>query len=252
MKFLTGKGTIAGASQAILVSQSRTLLQFSDGSFAVRRGVYLVANCPYLVAGATVTVTVSIDGHSVIGYDDSTTADYDVFTKSTRMLPNTCIESAEHVLKCMHANAHSTALIDNGTMARVSMSAGGSVADIDADDMNETAFGAFPHGLDGIVDATLTGFAPGDGMALVYSLRPDRRGKAWTCHAVAILLKSLSPFGPFVVVSEVFAPDDGSDVQMTQQWGLGFYQHAQDFRDAYAKCMPPSKYTLWKLSAAHR
>ena len=95
-------------------------------------------------------------------------------------------------------------------------------------------------------------FLPGDGMALVYSRNPAARGNKWTVHAVAVLLKSTYVFDRFMVVSEVFAPDDGTPIQMTNGWGLGFYLDVQDFRDAYFQVMKPSHYTLWKLSAAQR
>ena len=253
MRFLTGTATRAdGGVVAIQSSSQRTLLKFPDGTYAVRENYFRAGPCPYLMFGGVQTLTVSIDGHSYPGYQDSTTANYIPFRKSARELPNTCIESVEHVLKCLHANAHQVAPIAENTGAVVSMSIGAHAADIDVDDMNDTAFAAFPHGLDNAVDATGEGFVPGDGMALVYSRNPANRGDKWTVHAVAVLLKSTYVWDRFVVVSEVFAPDDGTPVQMTNDWGLGFYLDAQDFRDAYFQVMKPSHYTLWKLSAAPR
>ncbi|RZF30404.1 hypothetical protein EVC45_07950 [Paraburkholderia sp. UYCP14C] len=169
------------------------------------------------------------------------------------MLPDTCIECAEHTLKCVHANAHSGARIDDGIGARVLMSIGGTSADIDVDDMNQIAFDAFPpHRINNAVDATREGFEPGDGMALVYSLNPNRRGTQWTVHAVAVLLKSTSVWDRFIVVTEMFAADDGSDVEMKNDWSLSCYLDAQDFEDNFSQIMKPTKYPLWKLSAVPR
>jgi len=249
------KGTATGAdgrSVDVQVSNQRTLLKFADGSFAVKDSCYRVGACPYLVFGTAVRMTVAVSNLSAVDSVDSVTADYVPFRKGTQSLPNTCIESAEHVLKGLHVNAHSTACITNGTGARVSMSIGTRTADIDEEDMIDTAFGAFPDSLENVVDASREGFEPGDGMALVYSRKPSGRGKNWTVHAVAVLLKSTSVWDPFIVVSEVFAPDDGSTVQMTTDWDLACFLGAQDFKDSYFSCMPTSKYTLWKLSAATR
>lgn len=253
MKLLKGSATDSdGARVPVMVSQQRTLLRFADGTFAVRENYYRSVACPYLVFGAAKRFTVSIEGHSHEGFDDSVTANFRPFHKSDLLLPNTCIGSAEHALKCIHANAHSVAPIGDGTGARVSMSIGDRRADIDEEDMNEFGFATFPHGLDNAVDATLEGFEPGDGMALVYSRDPARRGRKWTVHAVAVLLKSTYVWDPFVVVSEVFAPDDGSDERMTDDWALACYSGAQDFKDSYFQVMSPKHYTFWKLRATPR
>lgn len=253
MRLLAGTATDAdGRRFDIAASSQRTLLKFGDGTFAVRDGFYRAANGPYVVFGPDKRLTVSITGHAYPGFDDSTMYDYKTFRKSDLMLPNTCIECAEHVLKCVHANAHSVGILGNGVGARVSMSIGDRSHDVDEDDMNESAFANFPHGLVGARDATLEGIEPGDGMALVYSRNPARRGKKWTVHAAAVLMKSVWVWDRFVVVSEVFAPDDDKDAEMTMDWGLSCYLDAQDFKDAYFQVMPPSHYTLWKLSAARR
>ncbi len=254
MKFYSGTATIGTNAHVVDISQARSLVKFIDGSFAVRRGAYRSSG-PYLdLVHANVSITVSIDGHSAAGHNDATTADYDIFRKAARMLPNTCIESAEHVLKCVHANAHQTAPIDNGQGAQVSMTIPGLTWDIDQHDMDEQAFAAFPHGMapaDARIDAIRDAFEPGEGLALVYSKDPTRRRAGdWKIHAVAVLLKSTSPFDPFLLVSEVFAPDDGSDIQMTADWNVACYSNPMDFREHYKQCMPAAKYSLWKLSAA--
>ncbi|SDR61783.1 hypothetical protein [Paraburkholderia tuberum] len=253
MKFLSGSATDADHVKAdVEVSQQRTLLKFADGTFAVRENKYKTIANPYLEFGPQKTFTVSIHGHSYGDVSDSTTANYLLFRNSSLMLPNTCIECAEHTLKCIHANAHSAARIEDNTGARVLMSIGNTSADIDVDDMNNEAFDAFPHGITNAADATLEGFAPGDGMALVYSLNPAQRGNQWTVHAVAVLLKSVYVWDRFIVVTEMFAPDHGSDVEMKNDWSLSCYLDAQDFKDTYSYLMKPAKYTLWKLSAMPR
>jgi hypothetical protein len=245
-----------GNKVAAKVSQMSTLLKFDDQTFAVREGHYRAKAGPYLHFGACKRYTVPTIGsiNKDGNFEESLTADFRLFRKNGNLkLPNTCIESAEHVLKCVHANRHSVDCIANDSGARVSMSIGTHGGDIDRDDMGEVAFAAFPHGVNAVADAAREGFEPGDGMALVYSGDPKRRKKGeWTVHAVAILLKSTHLWDPFVVVSEVFAPDDGEDVQMTDDWVLSCYRYPQDFKDRYFECMKPDKYTLWKLSAAVR
>jgi hypothetical protein len=254
MRFYKGTATdTLGAKHNVDVSQARTLVKFDDGRFAVRAGYYRRAVCPYLEAGHSMRLTVSVNGHSFGKYDDTITGDFDIFRKAALMLPNTCIESAEHVLKCTRSNAHVMNPIANGVGARVKMSIPGCSYDIDEFEMDEKAFEAFPQGPDLGVDATLGGFEPGEGMALVYSRDPELREEGkWKVHAVAVLLKSSYQFDPFVVVSEVFAPDDGRELQMTLGWKLAFYQGAQDFRDHYQCGMSPTEYSLWKLSSEQR
>lgn len=251
MKFLKGTATgNDGKRVDVLVSSQRTLLKYADGSFAVRDGGFRGTGGPYLAFGARVRLAVRIDGHAYDGHDDAIAADYLPFRKSAVSLPNTCIESAEHVLKCLHANAHSVDLIPGDTGAHIWASLGDRSADIDVDDLNEVAYGAFKGKLRSVVDAANEGFDPGEGMALVDSRNPTHKQGGWTVHAVAVLLKSSSIWDRFIVVSEAFA--DGSGLKMTTGWKVAAYESAQDFKDAYFNCMPPSKYTLWKLSATPR
>jgi hypothetical protein len=235
------------------ISQQRTLVFLDDNTFAVRADRFFAGNCPYIEPRERLQLTVSLDGHSYGSDSDAVTAEYQVFARSNVSLPNTCIESAEHVLKCTHKNAHHTRRIGNNRGPRVTMSCGERAADIDNVDMPEFASETFPRGLETAVDATSAGFQAGEGMALVYSRDPGGRSEgAWTVHAVAVLLNSTYVWDPFLVVSEVMAPDDGRRIGMTADWDLSVYKNAQDFKDSDPRAVPSDTYTLWKLSAADR
>lgn len=88
----------------------------------------------------------------------------------------------------------------------------------------------------------------------LFSSQPRKAGseRAYEISRSPCVPKSTYVFDRFMVVSEVFAPDDGSPVQMTNDWAPSVYLDAQDFRDAYFQVMKPTHYTLWKLSAARR
>ena len=111
MKTYSGKF----GDKVVQVSQAKNLVIFDEATFAIRRGTYSMRPCPYLVLMASETALVTIDGHAFGGNHDGITALYDIYRKKSVALPNTCIESAEHVLKCMRANRHETAPIGNGS-----------------------------------------------------------------------------------------------------------------------------------------
>jgi len=250
MKFYTGQFDGAAVTR---VSQCKGLVVLDDNRFAVLHGQYAGGASPYLTLESSGNHVVTIDGHAHAALGAAAPAVYDIYRRSAVSLPNTCIESAEHVIKCLHANAHQAGKIANGTGARVSMSVGGTSADIDVADMNETAAGLFRGRIGAAtVDACREAIDPGDGMALVFTSQRERPDDKWTVHAVAVLLKSTWAFDRFMVVSEVFAPDDGRGVRMIRGWSLAYFADPQDFKDSYAGVMPATQYTLWKLSAAAR
>jgi len=250
MKFYTGK---FDGQTVLRISQCKGLVVLDRNRFAVLKDHYSGGASPYLALESSGDHVVTLDGHVHAGSAAPAAATYDIYRRTGVSLPNTCIESAEHVIKCLHANAHQTGLIANGTGARVSMSVGTQAADIDVADMNETAAATFRGRIsDATPDACSEAIAPGDGMALVFTSQRARPDNLWTVHAVAVLLKSTWPFDRFMVVSEVFAPDDGRGVRMIRGWSLGFYVDPQDFKESYAGVMPSAQYTLWKLSAAAR
>jgi hypothetical protein len=232
MKFFLGK---AGKKER-LVSQAKRLILFGDDfqdivQFAVMSGKYLAAtSCPYLnLKSKNIELTVDIKGH-----DTPQRNAYDIFEKTTVSLPNTCVEAAEHALKCMFKGSHSGGRIKDGDGAEISMQLGDSVKyDIDQEDMNEKSFKFF-GGKGSAADAKTELFRPGEGMALVFSKSESSRKEGeWKVHALAIVLVSQDPFDQFMIVEEEFSADEeNKKVKMGKSWKLA------------------TKYKLWKLTAS--
>lgn len=237
-------GKFDGKSATMSINGTLVIL---DGRFAVESGSYNLKPCPYLRK-------ISSGRHTVELRTKTNTAVYDIFEKTTKELPNTCIESAEHLIKSMHANHHATAPYENGNGAEVVMSIHTApVANIDKVSMITWAKKAFPTGpRRGTVDASRDKFESGEGMALVYSSPEERKDAEWTVHAVGVLMNSTKATDRFLVVSEVFAPDleDDPDVDMSSDWHVRFFRDAADFKAHYSSVMPASKYTLWKIATA--
>jgi hypothetical protein len=177
---------------------------------------------------------------------------YDIFEKTTVSLPNTCVEAAEHALKCMFKGSHSGGRIKDGDGAEISMQLGDSVKyDIDQEDMNEKSFKFF-GGKGSAADAKTELFRPGEGMALVFSKSESSRKEGeWKVHALAIVLVSQDPFDQFMIVEEEFSADEeNKKVKMGKSWKLAAYRDATDFVFTYHEIMPATKYKLWKLRAS--
>lgn len=245
-----------GVVHHVKISQQHTLIQFKT-YIAVRCGRYVHAG-PYLEQiGTKVSLTVNINGHSLVAdqTDSSVTADYDIFKKANLQLPNTCIESAEHAIRGIFSNAHQVEAYDNNDkhpVAKIRASIPGRYFDINRRDALAAVRNIFRHGfdVDAQKDAIHEIFNPGEGMALIWSHGEKARENGdWKLHAVAVLLRSTYVFDPFMAVSEVFAPDIDEAIEMKNDWKLAFYQNAQEFRDNYRGCMPPQNYSLWKIKA---
>ena len=250
MKFLLGKAE----EKECLISQAKRLIFLGDNAqdivqFAVMSGKYLAAtSCPYLnLKSKNIELTVDIKGH-----DTPQRNAYDIFEKTPVSLPNTCIEAAEHALKCMFKGSHSRRRIKDGEGAEISMQMGDSVKfDIDEEDMNEKSFEFF-RGKGSAADAKTELFRPGEGMALVFSKSDkSRREGEWKVHALAIVLMSQDPFDRFMIVEEEFSADEeNKKVMMGKSWKLAAYRDATDFVVTYHQIMPAAKYKLWKLTAS--
>jgi len=179
---------------------------------------------------------------------------YDIFVRSNLVsLPNTCIESAEHVIKTSAVGRPEFGLIEGPHEVGVSMSLPQYVSpflDIDVEDMGDVSLKMFGPGRATRPDATSESFGPGEGIALVHRLGEEKRkDNEWTVHAIAVLLASQGEAkDKFLLVSEVFAPDDGKPLRMNKGWKVAAYNDAADFKKHYSGVMPSSRYALWKLS----
>ena len=189
---------------------------------------------------------------------------YDIFVKAQVELPDTCIEAAEHALKCMKQNRPETARIGDGNTAfpAVYMQFGAGKGlkkfDIDKEHMDEKSAEVFRRSPNA-TDATSEIIDVGEGLALVFSESKLEEGKwkvtrqqdEWTVHAVAVVLKG--NLNGFMIVVEKFANDRkiGPPV-MVKAWKLAAYRDADEFAEAYKHKMPRPKYKLWKLTAQER
>ncbi|HTV85460.1 MAG TPA: hypothetical protein VME63_08640 [Dyella sp.] len=249
------------------------LIKFADGTFAIQKKKCEIKAGPYILKdGEPEEYTITRARRPPV------IAMFQKCVKAPVQLPDTCIESAEHVIKCIFANTHEVQCIPNGMGAVVSMSIGQDSSfdidgemDVEVNEDGECKKLKKPVGMDlptvaylkfrlkkltASKDANRENFAPGEGMILVYTKNPkDRPDGWWSVHAVAVLIKSKDREDPFMVVSEVFADrnkKDSDPVEMVNGWNLNYFRNAMDFKESYQRVMPRNSYTLWKLSASKR
>jgi hypothetical protein len=152
-------------------------------------------------------------------------------------LPLSCLNSAEHMMRCCKGKARLRYDTGNKELPSVSAQFGGDAhVNISNDDLGH-----------GYTDRAFTqdDLAVGDGLILRFNLPEDQRGGQYTCHAAAIVARN-NDTGE-MILSSIFTNNRATEAA-AHSMRFDYVKNAEAFSSIYAELLPKDKYALGKLA----
>jgi len=152
----------------------------------------------------------------------------------SKSLPKSCIESAEHVVRCKELGRYEAWSPERSTMddpprPYVTALFGETRVNISTQDLEDKSllpyFNYFRY-----ADITVA-----DGIILAYSQKAKRPKGVWSCHAVAVVAKEVN--GQALIVIDIYASDSAEKVVLINDWTMSYVTSMSAFSAHYCECV---------------
>jgi hypothetical protein len=152
----------------------------------------------------------------------------------SKSLPKSCIESAEHVIRCKAAGVYEAWSPERSTMddpprPYVTALFGETRVNISTQDLEDKTllpyFNYFRY-----ADITAA-----DGIILAYSQKAKRPEGVWSCHAVAVVAKEVN--GQALIVIDIYASDSAKKTVLINDWKMSYITSMNAFSAHYCDCV---------------
>ncbi|MGA7341702.1 MAG: hypothetical protein WBE72_11325 [Terracidiphilus sp.] len=152
----------------------------------------------------------------------------------SKSLPKSCIESAEHVVRCKSLGLYETWSPKRSTMKDpprpyVTALFGDKRVNISTQDLEDKTL--LPYGnYFRYADITVA-----DGIILAYSQNEDRPQGIWSCHAVAVVAKEVN--GQALIIIDIYANDSAKKTALINDWTMSYVTSMSAFSAHYCGCV---------------
>lgn len=160
----------------------------------------------------------------------------DGIKKKFEKLPVSCIESAQHIIRCHSRGSFSPWPIDNPIFTVKVKNDGRIAYDIDESELHSITG---RYGYSGKPSV-------GEGLVLINKKYPKPLGE-WTCHAVGIVASN-GTTGEFVVI-DIYADDSAARIVSNSSWTMSYFKTTGDFYEQYKRSVGGASHCLLALLA---
>jgi hypothetical protein len=152
----------------------------------------------------------------------------------SKALPKSCIESAEHVVRCKSLGRYATWSPKRSTMKDpprpfVTAQFGNKGVNISTQDLEDKTLLPYFNYL------RYTEITAADGVIVAYSQQTDRPEGTWSCHAVGVVAKEVD--GQGLIVIDIYANDDAKKTVMINDWTMSYLTSMTAFSAHYCDCV---------------
>jgi hypothetical protein len=152
----------------------------------------------------------------------------------SKPLPKSCIESAEHVVRCKGMGRFESwspkrSTVKDPPRPFVTALFGETRVNISTQDLEDKSllpyFNYFRYGDIGVED----------GIILAYSQQAERPQGVWSCHAVAVVAKEVN--GQALIIIDIYANDSAKKTVLINDWTMSYLTSMSAFSAHYCDCV---------------